>query len=199
MTSAGSPDCANVSTVSARYDAATLAARFCCAGKSERTRSTDSMRTISSDSRSIYAIFTFANGSSDAPNRVRIDRAPYAYPFTFPCSGVRNTTSLSRSRAGKVCRTMASVRWSRIAGESTLDGSCRCGGTFGGSMRYRVVLHESEEGFSVACPGLPGCWSQGATEAEALDNLRSAIEEYLEAVATLTVGADVREVEVAVS
>jgi predicted RNase H-like HicB family nuclease len=66
-------------------------------------------------------------------------------------------------------------------------------------MRYRVVLHESEEGFDVACPGLPGCWSQGATEAEALDNIRSAIEEYLEGVATLTAGAEVREVEVALS
>ena len=66
-------------------------------------------------------------------------------------------------------------------------------------MRYRVVLHESEEGFAVGCPGLPGCWSQGATEAEALDNIRSAIEEYLEAVATLTAGSDVREVEVALS
>jgi predicted RNase H-like HicB family nuclease len=50
---------------------------------------------------------------------------------------------------------------------------------FRGSMRYRVVLYESEEGFAVSCPGLPGCWSQGATEAEALDNIRSAIEEYL--------------------
>ncbi|HEV7569936.1 MAG TPA: type II toxin-antitoxin system HicB family antitoxin [Thermoanaerobaculia bacterium] len=66
-------------------------------------------------------------------------------------------------------------------------------------MRYRVVLTESEEGFAVACPGLPGCWSQGATEAEALDNIRSAIEEYLEGVATLTAGDDVREVEVALS
>jgi predicted RNase H-like HicB family nuclease len=86
-----------------------------------------------------------------------------------------------------------------MAQESTLDGSRHCGGAFGGSMRYRVVIHESEEGFAVACPGLPGCWSQGATEAEALDNIRSAIEEYLEAVATLTAGAEVREVEVAVS
>jgi predicted RNase H-like HicB family nuclease len=66
-------------------------------------------------------------------------------------------------------------------------------------MRYRVVLHESEEGFSVACPGLPGCWSQGATEAEALENIRSAIEEYLDAVTSPTAGAEVREVEVAVS
>jgi predicted RNase H-like HicB family nuclease len=66
-------------------------------------------------------------------------------------------------------------------------------------MRYRVVLHESKEGFAVACPGLPGCWSQGATEVEALDNIRSAIEEHLGAVATLTAGSEVREVEVAVS
>jgi hypothetical protein len=32
-------------------------------------------------------------------------------------------------------------------------------------MNYKVVVHESEEGFSVSCPGLPGCWSQGETEA----------------------------------
>ncbi len=48
--------------------------------------------------------------------------------------------------------------------------------------RYKVLLRESEEGFAVSCPGLPGCWSQGATEAEALENIRSAIQEYLEAV-----------------
>ena len=66
-------------------------------------------------------------------------------------------------------------------------------------MTYRVVLQQSEEGYAVSCPGLPGCWSQGATEAEAMENIRSAIEEYLAAVADLTTGADVREVEVAVS
>jgi predicted RNase H-like HicB family nuclease len=38
-------------------------------------------------------------------------------------------------------------------------------------MKYRVVLHPSEEGFAVSCPGLPGCWSQGATEDEALANI----------------------------
>jgi predicted RNase H-like HicB family nuclease len=65
-------------------------------------------------------------------------------------------------------------------------------------MRYRVVLYQSEEGFAVGCPGLPGCWSQGVTEAEALDNIRSAITEYLGAIADVTAGAEVREVEVAV-
>lgn len=64
--------------------------------------------------------------------------------------------------------------------------------------KYRVVLHQSEEGYAVSCPGLPGCWSQGATEAEALANIRDAIEEYLATVAELTAGQDVREVEVAV-
>ena len=66
-------------------------------------------------------------------------------------------------------------------------------------MTYRVVLQQSEEGYSVSCPGLPGCWSQGATETEALDNVRSAIQEYLEAVTDITRGLDVRVVEVAAS
>jgi predicted RNase H-like HicB family nuclease len=64
--------------------------------------------------------------------------------------------------------------------------------------RYKVLLRESEEGFAVSCPGLPGCWSQGATEAEALENIRSAIREYLEAVYDSLKSERVREVEVAV-
>ena len=65
-------------------------------------------------------------------------------------------------------------------------------------MNYKVLLHESEEGFSVSCPGLPGCWSQGETEQEALENIRVAIREYLAAVDDLVKGEDVREVRVAV-
>ena len=64
-------------------------------------------------------------------------------------------------------------------------------------MNYKVVVHESEEGFSVSCPGSPGCWSQGETEAEALENIQSAIREYLAAVDDLVRGQDVREVKVA--
>ncbi len=65
-------------------------------------------------------------------------------------------------------------------------------------MRYKVVLSRNEDGYAVYCPALRGCWSQGATEEEALDNIRSAIEEYLAAVEDLTLGEQVREVEVAV-
>jgi predicted RNase H-like HicB family nuclease len=65
-------------------------------------------------------------------------------------------------------------------------------------MRYTLVLHHSEEGVAASLPGLPGCWSQGDTDAEALTNIRSAIEEYLAVVAEQTRGADVREVEMTV-
>ena len=34
-------------------------------------------------------------------------------------------------------------------------------------MKFRVALYQSEEGYSVNVPSLPGCWSQGETEAEA--------------------------------
>jgi predicted RNase H-like HicB family nuclease len=66
-------------------------------------------------------------------------------------------------------------------------------------MTYRVVLQHSEEGYAVSCPGLPGCWSQGETEAEALENIRSAIRDYLAAVEELTLDEDTRLVEVAIA
>lgn len=47
-------------------------------------------------------------------------------------------------------------------------------------MKYRVVLIPSDAGFAVTCPALPGCWSQGTTESEALANIRDAISDYLE-------------------
>jgi predicted RNase H-like HicB family nuclease len=63
-------------------------------------------------------------------------------------------------------------------------------------MRFKVALHRSEEGYSVSMPGLPGCWSQGETEEEALVNIQDAIREYLD-VADLLADADiVREVVV---
>lgn len=65
-------------------------------------------------------------------------------------------------------------------------------------MKYKIVLTQSEEGFSVSCPGLPGCWSQGSTEAEAIDNIRDAIQEYLAAVYDSVKQGEVREIEVAV-
>ena len=65
-------------------------------------------------------------------------------------------------------------------------------------MKYTVTLRKSEEGYSVSCPGLPGCHSQGATEEEALANIRDAIREYLAVVKDMNRGAEMREVEVAI-
>jgi predicted RNase H-like HicB family nuclease len=64
-------------------------------------------------------------------------------------------------------------------------------------MKYKIALRETDEGFSVSVPGLPGCWSQGATESEALRNIQDAIQEYLAAGDDLLEGTVVREVEVA--
>ena len=47
-------------------------------------------------------------------------------------------------------------------------------------MKYRITLVESDEGFAVWCDDLPGCCSQGANREEALENIRTAITEWLE-------------------
>jgi len=61
----------------------------------------------------------------------------------------------------------------------------------------RLILQYSDEGYSVSCPGLPGCWSQGATEDEALANIQIAIREYVEAAEDLARNGESRVVEVA--
>ncbi|MBI1874255.1 MAG: type II toxin-antitoxin system HicB family antitoxin [Acidobacteria bacterium] len=64
-------------------------------------------------------------------------------------------------------------------------------------MKYKVLLKKSQEGVAVSCPGLPGCWSEGKTEDEALTNIQDAIREYLAVRDELTKEGEVREVEVA--
>jgi predicted RNase H-like HicB family nuclease len=63
-------------------------------------------------------------------------------------------------------------------------------------MQYKVNLKESEEGYAVWVPGLPGCWSQGETEEEALENIKDAIQAYIETVDDLSKGRESRLVEV---
>ena len=60
--------------------------------------------------------------------------------------------------------------------------------------RYSVALKKTDEGYSVWVPGLPGCWSQGASEEEALDNIRDAIREYISVARELVAEGEVREV-----
>lgn len=63
-------------------------------------------------------------------------------------------------------------------------------------MTYEVALFRSKEGYSVSVPGLPGCHSQGETEAEALANIGDAIREYLEVAHQLVSDGDARRIEV---
>jgi predicted RNase H-like HicB family nuclease len=63
-------------------------------------------------------------------------------------------------------------------------------------MKYKVNLVKTDEGYSISVPGLPGCWSQGQTEDEALENIKDAIQAYLEAVDELIKTKETRFVEV---
>lgn len=63
-------------------------------------------------------------------------------------------------------------------------------------VKYTVRLERTDEGYAVWCPGLPGCWSQGATEEEALENIRDAITTYLATAEDLGAGTVTRVVEV---
>ncbi|MCP9472764.1 MAG: type II toxin-antitoxin system HicB family antitoxin [Nitrospira sp.] len=65
-------------------------------------------------------------------------------------------------------------------------------------MKYRIALQKSEEGYAVFVPGLPGCWSQGATEQDAIENIQDAIREYLAVVEDELRGQDIREIDIAV-
>ena len=63
-------------------------------------------------------------------------------------------------------------------------------------MKYKVNLQKTDEGYSAWVPGLPGCWSQGETESEVLENIKDAIESYLETVDELSKERESRYVEV---
>ena len=68
-------------------------------------------------------------------------------------------------------------------------------------MKLLVTLERDEAGMIVAeCPSLPGCVSQGTTEAEAIANIREAIAACLEsrAAAGMPLTIEVREIEVRV-
>jgi predicted RNase H-like HicB family nuclease len=65
-------------------------------------------------------------------------------------------------------------------------------------MKYTVLIEPSDEGFAVSVPGLPGCHSQGDTEAEALANIADAIREYLEVVQELVRSGTCKSAEVEV-
>jgi len=65
-------------------------------------------------------------------------------------------------------------------------------------MLYQILLNKNDEGYSVSCPGLPGCWSQGDTEEEAIENIRDAIKTYLQTIADLGKDKETRLIEVMV-
>jgi predicted RNase H-like HicB family nuclease len=64
------------------------------------------------------------------------------------------------------------------------------------TMRYSVVVRETEFGYDVHCPALPGCHSQGDSLEEAVENIKDAIETYLHMIAEETKDSVVYQVEI---
>jgi len=52
-------------------------------------------------------------------------------------------------------------------------------------MKVSVILEKDNFGYYVYCPELPGCHSQGDSVEKALENIREAIELYIETLSTL--------------
>ncbi|MGH9554306.1 MAG: type II toxin-antitoxin system HicB family antitoxin [Terriglobales bacterium] len=68
-------------------------------------------------------------------------------------------------------------------------------------MKFLITIFQDEDGVYVAeCPAIPGCVSQGKTEAEAEKNIQQAIRECLEVRAEkgMPLTVTTRHVEVAV-
>lgn len=67
-------------------------------------------------------------------------------------------------------------------------------------MKLQIVLEPSEEGgFTVYVPSLPGCFSEGDSQEEALENIKEAIALYLELIeddALLSPNAQILEIAV---
>lgn len=65
-------------------------------------------------------------------------------------------------------------------------------------MLYKIALQHSGEGYSVSVPGMPGCWSEGDTEQEAIENIKDAIRGYLEVVDDQLRSDRFRQIEISV-
>lgn len=67
-------------------------------------------------------------------------------------------------------------------------------------MKLKIVFDPSDEGgYTVYVPSLPGCISEGDTKEEAIENIRRAIELYLEPVEddfTLSPNHEIMEIAV---
>jgi predicted RNase H-like HicB family nuclease len=48
------------------------------------------------------------------------------------------------------------------------------------TYRFSIVIEKDEDGYFAFCPELQGCYSQGASYEEALENIKDAIKLHVE-------------------
>lgn len=82
-------------------------------------------------------------------------------------------TAIIRVRARRLFRR------TRRGGNGTFELTGAVTQEMFGRMKYRITLIEDEDGgWAVRCDDLPGCFSQGETREEAIENIRIAIREF---------------------
>lgn len=120
-----------------------------------------------------------------------------AYRIRLLCRAVTEVCQLfrqeasSRHRCRQSCFSGAKEQASPLTQSGGPRSVCKLM-----KRKFHVTLLEHNEGVSVSCPELPGCHSQGATDEEALENIRDAIQGYVELYGDPGLRCVVREMEV---
>ncbi len=65
-------------------------------------------------------------------------------------------------------------------------------------MKYLIAIEKNEDGYTASCPGLPGCWSQGDSREQAIENIHDAIITWLDTAKILSAGKETDYLEVAI-
>ncbi len=142
--------------------------------------------------------------SFDGRNRYYVELHGLRYPIKQPIhlvTGLSNPNDFTSQYAYHILNKTGFT----VHPLETMNGiePVPCTASIEGARKFAITFEEDEDGYIVvSCPALPGCHSQGRTEAEAISNIREAIRGYVasmrrhgEPVPTIK---DVREVEVLV-
>ena len=66
----------------------------------------------------------------------------------------------------------------------------------GAKPRIRIALHRTRSGYFAHCRDFPGCVCRGATEVEAIENVRASIRSYLQLARFLAADRPTVELEI---
>jgi antitoxin HicB len=121
----------------------------------------------------------------DGRNRYYIELHGLKYPIKQPIHLVTGLPYTGRFSAQDAHRILTKLGYAvkLLPSASGLEPARRIStsaDTTGGAVKFVITLEQDEDGYIVAsCPALPGCYSQGKTDEEAISNIKEAIRGYI--------------------